>query len=182
MKKVFFLFTLSILGSIVFFWFLDSNAAINNKYIELGGAIAGFFVIYKLLEHSYNYYSASISNEQALAIIRMWQEAQCSYYIRYLSEIIDNNEIPPIDEVLRKLKDMREKSMASLHCIRTKKGRLSDYFNSFYPTTEYTDGIEEVLSVLGEDINNNKKKNKVIQIIDRKREVLFNKYSSDFAD
>ncbi len=47
------LFTLSLIGAVVFFYGLDSLAQIQNKFISLGGAIAGFVVIFILLRSTY---------------------------------------------------------------------------------------------------------------------------------
>jgi hypothetical protein len=47
------LISLSLSASYILFRVLDSVAEIKSKSISLGGAIAGFFIIFKLLERSY---------------------------------------------------------------------------------------------------------------------------------
>lgn len=47
------LLILSLVASVVLFYFLDSYAQVQNKVMSLGGAVAGFFVIFILLRNTY---------------------------------------------------------------------------------------------------------------------------------
>lgn len=88
------LIILSLLSSYFLFRVLDSIAEIKSKSISLGGAIAGFFIIYKLLEKSY--YKLFANESKLLVDIENLQKENKELLVK-LGQIININIDCPKD-------------------------------------------------------------------------------------
>ena len=84
------LFSLSLLGAFVLFYFLKATAVVKNKRYQAGGALAGFIVLYSALSGSHIY----IEENDCQQIIHDYEEME-----KYSQNTVIKGQVNPSKDV-----------------------------------------------------------------------------------
>ncbi|WP_339724788.1 hypothetical protein [uncultured Paraglaciecola sp.] len=179
-------FSLSLIGSFVLFYFLESNAEGNFKGYTLGGAIAGFVVIFFLVKNLFlSLTKTNLNSTQSLIVLNLWGKNQSNNYKEWLFSLIDRydtNSLNGQESAFQlEAESIRCKSRRELSEFSSLKGNLADYVDSIFNRKNFEDDISNVFKLItSSEIKTSEKRYKILKMLENRRDILFTKYESDF--
>jgi hypothetical protein len=128
------LFGLSMLAAVILFKFFQATAFITTKEYQLGGAIAGFVIVYLMLNSSYNTISGAKDNlavrdEKIEHMSKELGELQRYSAAHYVEGVVDpySEKTKVILAVTETDLPVNKQFRLSAPCIDPSKGRLELY-------------------------------------------------------
>jgi len=96
------IFILSATGAFLLFNLLESQAVVQSSWLKAGGAVAGFIILYVMLDRSFcrilQLKEPCLSGKQTLALIHLFQEDVKYHLLRavfgWIDEVESGRELP----------------------------------------------------------------------------------------
>ena len=171
-------------GAFVLFKFLDSHAMVKGTWYEMGGAAAGFIVIYWLLDRSFRRIAQpSLTGKQTLDLIYLFQETSKYKLLRqvfvWIDELEAGEDIPSVEERLRILDGVRHEPRQFVTGFCTPFANLNKHMESKAELPYYREALAEAMRIMDSDEPPQFKRKRLWELADSAKNQLYNTYVQD---
>ena len=172
------------LGSLLLFRLLESEAHIQGTGWSVGGAAAGFILLYKLFERTFQrIYRPVLPGDQALALIHLFTDSAKADLVRCAHEWLDAKEngeqLPPMDDRLEAFNGIRHKARQYVTCFVTPFGDLNKRLEESWSYDFTMKDVESAMETVESDIPSWQKRKRLWEIADSNQNRTLKVYADD---
>ncbi len=169
------LFFLSVLGAFCLFKILDSEAHLSGTGWSIGGACAGFVIIYKLLDKTFHkIYRPVLPGDQTLALIHLFTDSVKGQLVRRVFEWIDaldnKEQLSSLEDRREVMDGIRHKSRQFVTCFATPFGNLNKHLEAKWNLDFTQKDVQRVMELLESDLPNWEKRKRIWEIADKNQD------------
>ena len=171
-------------GAFLLFKLLESQATVRGTWYDVGGAAAGFIVIYWMLDRSFRRIAEpSLTGEQTLDLIHLFQETSKYKLLRqafvWIDELEAGEEIPSKEVRLRIMDGIRHEPRQFVTGFSTPFANLNKHMESKAELPYYREALAEGMKIIDSDEASQLKRKRLWELADSAKNQLYNTYVQD---
>ena len=171
-------------GAFLLFKLLESQATVKGTWYEVGGAAAGFIIIYWMLDRSFRRIAQpSLTGAQTLDLINLFQET-CKYELLrqvfvWIDELEAGEQIPSMEDRLHILDGIRHQPRQYVTGFSTPFVNLNKHMEQKVKLPFYREGMAEGMRILDSDQPPYLKRRHLRELADSVKNQIYNAYVDD---
>ncbi len=171
-------------GAFLLFKLLESQASVKGTWYEVGGAAAGFIIIYWMFDRSFRRIAQpSLTGAQTLDLIRLFQETSKYMLLRqvlvWIDELEAGEQIPALEERLRILDGIRHQPRQYVTGFSTPFPNFNKHMEQKSELPFYKEGIAEAMRIVESDQPPHLKRRHLWELADSVENQIYNTYVDD---
>ncbi len=175
------------LGSFLLFRLLESEAHVQGTGWSVGGAAAGFILLYKLFERTFHkIYRPVLPGDQALALIHLYTDSVKAALVRRTHEWLDardnGEQLPAIEDRLEVFDGIRHSVRQYVTCFVTPFGDLNKRLEESWRYDFTRKDVERAMEILESDLPSWQKRKRLWEIADSNQDRTLKAYADDLRE